>query len=176
MKFLMVEDDPGHTALITAQLEGIGGEVESSRTVARAIRMLGSGSDYDLVILDRTLADGDGFEVQRCLKHVSNPPPVLFVTSEDRVEDAVTAMRDGAQGYVVKRPDYLAVLEKEVSRILNSPNRATVGNRTEYEVRERQKLIVVLERNQWNVSATARELGMGRGKLRSRMSALGIDA
>lgn len=176
MKFLMVEDDPVHTELITAQLEEIGAEVESTPTVARAIRLLGEGSEYDLVILDRKLTDGDGFEVQRCLNNAQNPPPVLFVTSEDVVEEAVEAMRDGAMGYVIKRPDYLTVLEKEVSRILSTPRSVGVANRTEYEDRERVKLIAALERSQWNVSAAARELGMGRGKLRSRMAALGIDA
>ena len=176
MKFLLVEDDPNHSALMTARLEEIGGEVTLAQTVSHAIRALGRSREYDLVVLDQDLPDGKGFEVQACLKGFSDAPSVLFVTSDDSADAAVAAMREGAAGYVVKRSNYLAEFEKEVSRAVHAPGPVAAANRTEFEERERVTLRAVLERNQWNVSAAARELGMGRGKLRGRMSALGIDS
>ena len=80
MKFLLVEDDPNHSALMTARLEEIGGEVTLAQTVSHAIRALGRSREYDLVVLDQDLPDGKGFEVQACLKGFSDAPSVLFVT------------------------------------------------------------------------------------------------
>ena len=137
--------------------------------------MIGAQSPFDLVVLDQDLPDGMGFDVQQRLKESPTPPPVIFVTADDTAEHAVRAMKQGASGYVVKRPDYLIELNSEVSRILSTDEKVVAKNRTEYEERERSRLTQALERNQWNVSATARDLGMGRGKLRGRMAVLGID-
>jgi len=48
-------------------------------------------------------------------------------------------------------------------------------SRSAHERRERLRVLRALEDNDWNVSATARALGIGRGKLRSVMLALRID-
>ncbi|MBW2291628.1 MAG: hypothetical protein JRG94_04885 [Deltaproteobacteria bacterium] len=77
---------------------------------------------------------------------------------------------------MIKRPNYLIELNSEVSRILSTHETVVAKNRSEYEERERTRLTEALERNQWNVSATARDLGMGRGKLRGKLAMLGIDA
>ncbi len=176
MKFLLVEDDPSHAILISEQLKDLGAEVVCADTVAGAIRLLGAESPFDLVVLDQDLPDGMGFEVQARLKDNSAPPPVIFITSDDVVEHAVRAMKQGARGYVVKRPDYLIELIAEVSRILSTTESPAAETRSEYEERERRRLTEVLERNRWNVSATARELGIGRGMLRGQMVVLGIDS
>ncbi len=176
MKFLLVEDDPSHAVLMTEQLKSLGADVVRADTVASAIQRLGADPGFELVVLDRDLPDGQGFEVQDFLNTKSNAPPVLFATADDTAEPAVQAMKNGAEGYVVKRPSYLAELLKEASRILCAGDATAAGNRSEYEERQRCELTQALERNQWNVSATARQLGLGRGKLRSRMDALGINA
>ncbi|MCP4036076.1 MAG: DNA-binding response regulator [bacterium] len=175
MRFLLVEDDPSHVILMREHLSPHGAEVENVNTVAGAIRILGREQPYDLVLLDQDLPDGHGFEVQEFLCARSDAPPVIFVTSDDQAEHAVRAMQSGARSYVIKRPNYLIELDKEVSKVLQDRGNATAMTRTEYEERESRTLAEALERNDWNVSATARELGIGRGKLRSRMAALGID-
>lgn len=176
MKFLLVEDDPSHTVLMTSQLIGFGAEVLCTDSVGGAKQMIEAQSPFDLVVLDQDLPDGMGFEVQRELRRCSTPPPVIFVTADDTAEHAVRAMKQGARGYVIKRPNYLVELMSEVSRIVGKHDSIVSRNRSEYENRERFRLTRALERNQWNVSATARDLGMGRGKLRGKMATLGIDA
>lgn len=175
MRFLLVEDDPSHVILMREQLSPHGAEVENVNTVAGAIRVLGQECSYDLVLLDQDLPDGYGFEVQEFLCSRGDAPPVIFVTSDDQAEHAVRAMQGGARSYVIKRPNYLIELDKEVSKVLHDRASAAAMTRSEYEGRERRRLAEALERNDWNVSATARELGIGRGKLRSRMASLGID-
>ena len=44
-----------------------------------------------------------------------------------------------------------------------------------YERKEREQIVEVLNAHGWNVSATARALGMSRGRLRGRMARLGIE-
>lgn len=176
MKFLLVEDDPSHTILMSTQLNGFGAEILCTGTVGGAMQMIGTQSPFDLVVLDQDLPDGMGFDVQQRLRESPNPPPVIFVTADDTAEHAVRAMKQGASGYVIKRPNYLIELISEVSRILSADETVVAKNRSEYDELERTRLTEALARNQWNVSATARELGMGRGKLRGKMATLGIDA
>jgi DNA-binding NtrC family response regulator len=161
---------------MSSQLTGLGAEVLCANTVGSAMQMIGTQSPFDLVVLDQDLPDGMGFDVQQHLRESSTPPPVIFVTADDTAEHAVRAMKQGARGYVIKRPNYLIELISEVSRVLSKGKTVAARNRSEYETRERIRLTEALERNQWNVSATARELGMGRGKLRGKMAMLGIDA
>lgn len=175
MKLLLVEDDASHVMMMTEQLTGLGAEVVAVDTVAAAIRLLATDSIFDLAVLDQDLPDGSGFEVQDFLSKRSNPPPVLFVTADDRAEHAVRAMKSGARGYLVKRPNYLVELQKEVALIVDAPGVSASKTRSQHEERERSKLADALQRNRWNVSATARELGIGRGMLRNRMSVLGLD-
>jgi len=175
MRFLLVEDDASHALLMREQLSALGAEVENATSVAGAIRILAHGPTYDLVLLDQTLPDGDGYEVQDFLRRRGDPPPVIFVTSDDLAEHAVRAMQYGARGYVVKRPNYLVELGKEVAKLMHDRGAKPIKTRSAYEERERRKLAEALERNAWNVSATARELGIGRGKLRSRMATFRLD-
>jgi DNA-binding NtrC family response regulator len=175
MKLLLVEDDPSHAELMREHLSGLGAEVVAVDTIAGAMRLLESKTRFDLAVLDQDLPDGSAFDVQNFLNDGANPLPVLFVTADDQVEHAVLAMKQGARAYVVKRPDFLTQLTSEVSSIGNAFSGSVSRSRGAYEERERRRLSEALERNRWNVSATARELGIGRGMLRSRMSALGLD-
>ncbi len=48
-------------------------------------------------------------------------------------------------------------------------------SRVHFDARERALLTRVLEQHRWNVSATARALGLSRGALRGRMARLGVE-
>jgi DNA-binding NtrC family response regulator len=175
MKLLLLEDNASHSELMTERLQGLGADVVTAQTIAGAIALLEATPDFDLAVLDQDLPDGSGIEVLDFVRDRSDAMPILFVTSDDLAEHVVDAMKRGANGYVVKRPAYLTQLVQEVSSIMNAPEGSAAESRSEYEERERNKLAGVLQRNRWNVSASARELGMGRGMLRGRMSALGLD-
>ncbi len=56
----------------------------------------------------------------------------------------------------------------QLSRMESKPS-------VQYEVREREEIVVALNAHGWNVSATARALDMSRGRLRGRMARLGIE-
>ncbi len=170
MRVMVVEDDDAHALLIAECLKELGAQIDHVKTQTDAFKSLARGK-FDLVVLDMGLPDGSGLEIQKSLKAWLDPPPVLFVTSDDLAEHAVKAMRDGAVDYVVKRPNYLEEMRRAVVRLLEGDE----SPRGEFIDRERNELLAALGANRWNVSSTARELGMSRGKLRGRMKVLGLD-
>jgi DNA-binding NarL/FixJ family response regulator len=56
----------------------------------------------DIVLLDIRLADGSGLEVNRWLSEHHPEVRVIMLTMSDDQDTALTALRDGASGYLVK--------------------------------------------------------------------------
>jgi len=168
---LIVEDDASHLLLIRRCLEDFAFSVEAATSVREAIQKCRTKT-FGLLVLDVDLPDGTGFEVQDALGPEGNRPAVVFVTSDDLAEDAVRAMRSGAAHYVVKRPAYLKDLKRVMHELLAAD---PLSHREKFEQHQRDTLLSALEEHRWNISATARALGMSRGKLRGRMKALGLD-
>jgi len=69
--------------------------------VREAIRTL-EGQEFDLVVTDMRMPDGDGMEVMRAARRLSPSTAVILLTAYGSVPDAVKAMRDGALDYVTK--------------------------------------------------------------------------
>lgn len=56
---------------------------------------------YDLILLDVTLPDGDGFSFYKEMKEQIQVP-VIFLTAKDLEDDIVTGLELGAADYIVK--------------------------------------------------------------------------
>jgi DNA-binding NtrC family response regulator len=109
---LVIDDDPGFRKLLETILSKEGYQVQSGGTVAEALR-LGRAREFDLVISDLKLPDGDGLEILRWWKENSPATPVLMVTAFGSVNSAVEAMKLGAVDYIGKplgSPDELRLL------------------------------------------------------------------
>lgn len=98
---LLVEDDPGHAALITRALKGLADEVVHARNGAEAIELLESEL-AEVVFCDLHLPDISGSEVIAKIKKMRPGLPIIVVTSSSNLDDAVKAMREGAWDYLVK--------------------------------------------------------------------------
>jgi len=61
--------------------------------------------EFDLVITDLRLPDGDGMELLEETKRLSNGSPVILVTGHGSEETAVQAMKKGAFNYLSKPID-----------------------------------------------------------------------
>lgn len=82
--------------------------------------------DYDLVILDINLPDGDGIDLLGDQRRKGLSTPVVMLTARLEVDDRVAALDFGADDYVVK-PFDLRELEARVRALI----RRTQGNATE---------------------------------------------
>lgn len=123
-RVLLVEDDTAHALLMRETLETLGGRIEHARTQAAALAALERRA-FDVVVLDAGLPDGSGFEIQARICSREEPPPIVFVTSDDLAEHAVDALRAGAAHYVIKRPSYLDQMREAVCDVLSQlPQRA----------------------------------------------------
>ncbi len=118
IRLLLVEDDPDAAALMIETLgDHFGAGSIIHRGTFRALRGE-SLESYDLVLSDMNLPDALGLEVLDLV--LANRPdlPVVFVTAEGIMENAITAIRRGAYDYIVKTGDYLFSLPVIVEKNL----------------------------------------------------------
>jgi PAS domain S-box-containing protein len=103
-RLLLVEDNPGDADLIREMLEGAGPAGFSIETVPRlsdAVSRLKSNA-IDLVLLDLGLPDSSGLETFLKLKAAVPDVPTIILTGNVDQETAVTAVKAGAQDFLVK--------------------------------------------------------------------------
>jgi len=115
-KILLVEDDKNIVTNLTEFLQKEGFFVESVAGQAAAIKKLDEGG-YDLILLDVSLADGNGFAVCAAAKADSNVA-VIFLTASGDEYSVVTGLDMGADDYINKpfRPRELVSRIKNVLR------------------------------------------------------------
>lgn len=111
-KILIIEDDLAFGTMIQTWLRKKGFEVEKATSVGAALRLLQEDSQRDLILSDLRLPDHDGLTTLRWLHKQSLHIPFIVMTSYAEVQNAVLAMKSGANDYVAKpfHPDIL--LEK----------------------------------------------------------------
>ena len=110
-RLLIVEDDLGIATILRDNLVIDGFEVRLASTAVDALRECQSFAP-DLVLLDITLPDGDGFELCQVLRH-GGRRPVIFVSARGQRADKVRGLGLGADDYVTKPFD----IEELVARI-----------------------------------------------------------
>lgn len=98
---LILEDDLTFSLMLTTWLGKKGFEVKTVASVGDAKRRIGS-EQYDLILSDLRLPDGDGIELLKWLK--ANHPliSVIMMTSYAEIQTAVQAMKLGAADYIAK--------------------------------------------------------------------------
>lgn len=113
---LLVEDDQRIVENLTDYLEGEGFRVRSASGQAQALERL-EQEPFDLVLLDISLADGNGFAVCSAVKALYRLP-VIFLTASGDEYSTVTGFEVGADDYVPKpfRPRELLMRIKNVLR------------------------------------------------------------
>jgi DNA-binding NtrC family response regulator len=85
--------------------------VLEARDQPEAVRMLQTMQPA-VVLSDLRLHEGDGFGVLRAAKEIDADIPVIVMTAYGSIEDAVTAMKEGAMDFLAKPvdPDHLLLL------------------------------------------------------------------
>ena len=112
---LLVEDDKSIVTNLTEFLQKEGFAITAVDGQAKALALLEtSAADFDLLLLDVSLAEGNGFAVCRAVK-ANTSLPVIFLTASGDEYSVVTGLDLGADDYIAKpfRPREL------VSRIHN---------------------------------------------------------
>lgn len=127
-RILLVEDDQLIVESLVELLSSEGYAIDSVSTQREAIsRVLldpaeGDGTPYALVLLDVTLAEGNGFAVCSAIKQQRPELPVIFLTASDDEFTTVAGIQMGADDYIAKpfRPRELLARVAAVIRRLGS--------------------------------------------------------
>jgi DNA-binding response OmpR family regulator len=107
MRLLLVEDEAELAEAVQLGLVRAGYAVDVAGTASAAYEKLTVNS-YDLLLLDLTLPDGDGFAICRSIRSGEMPVVggtdlrVLMLTARGALADRVRGLDDGADDYVVK--------------------------------------------------------------------------
>ena len=132
-RILLVEDDPAIVSALTELLEGEGYAVDTAATqtaaLARALPSSGdSARSYALVLLDVSLAEGNGLAVCGALKQAVPELPVMFLTASSDEFTTVTGLELGADDYIAKpfRPRELLARIASVLRRTQPASRRTI--------------------------------------------------
>lgn len=102
-QILVVEDQPATSDLISEVLREEGYEVKTADCLQKARQNLQRAMP-ELVILDRSLPDGDGLDLCRELRSApkSSGLPLLILTAKKAVEERVSGLKGGADDYLIK--------------------------------------------------------------------------
>ena len=114
-KILLIEDDPSIVSALTEYLSAEGFAVDSVSGELGADGRLRSGQ-YELLLVDISLAQGDGFGV--CRRAKERGLPVIFLTASGDENSVVRGFDMGADDYIPKpfRPRELVSRIKNVLR------------------------------------------------------------
>ncbi|MBD1386546.1 response regulator transcription factor [Mucilaginibacter rigui] len=112
MKILIVEDEQGLRENMLTYLSEDNNICESCADLATAITKL-AGYQYDFVLLDIGLPDGEGFEILHYLKKEMRNEAVIIISARNSLDDRIKGLNIGADDYLVK-PFHLAELKARI--------------------------------------------------------------
>ncbi|MCY6960557.1 response regulator transcription factor [Clostridium brassicae] len=126
MRILVVEDDRLLNNTLCYNLSSVGYEIDAAMTKAAASRFF-EKQDYDLIVLDINLPDGNGFDFCREIKERRPDTAVIFLTANDMESDMLRGFELGADDYVTK-PFPISVFRKKVSAMLSRIQKQNGGD------------------------------------------------
>lgn len=116
MNILLIEDTESIIKGLTYSFEKNNYNLTVKTTKKDSKEYLINNSDIDLIILDITLPDGNGFELfENTIKSLR--VPTIFLTAKDEEDDIVKGLNVGAEDYITK-PFSTKELIARVNRIL----------------------------------------------------------
>lgn len=160
-----VDDDPLFLDALSMTLEGAGLDVRSYRSGKEFLRQYHADGTSCLV-LDVSLPDLSGLEVQQQLVERGDPMPIVFISGRGDVSTSVTALKNGAFHFLEKPVDDDELVQSVVDALKwdrhrreNERQHAGVLNKFEtLTARERQIMSMVVRDH--SSKQIARELGI----------------
>ena len=101
MRILLVEDEPEMVSALRAALKRHDMVVDHAASLLEAGEFV-AADNYDAILLDRQLPDGDGLSLVPTLRASRNTTPVLVLTAKGDTSDKVDGLDMGADDYLTK--------------------------------------------------------------------------
>lgn len=131
MKILIIEDEPQMLENMRETLAQEKYQIEIAADYKTASSKLGV-YDYDCILLDINLPDGNGLELLKQIKSHGKDEGVIIVSARDSLDDRLKGLNLGADDYLSK-PFHNAELNARVKAILRrlnfeGQNKIEIGN------------------------------------------------
>lgn len=167
--YLIVDDDEVFAQVLERSLQRQEKQVLLAHSIAQAVEIVGKvESPITHAIVDLKLGEESGLELTKRLKDLIPEIKIVILTGFSSISTAVEAIKLGATQYLCKPADIDEILlafdgeeGDETTEIASSPPSVS---RLEWEHIQK-----VLHRNDGNISATARDLGMHRRTLQRKL-------
>lgn len=116
MKILIVEDELALSKSIVSYLNSENYLCEVANNFNDAIEKSDS-YDYDCVLLDISLPDGNGLSVLKSLKENNKTEGVIIISAKNSIEDKIEGLKLGADDYLPK-PFHLSELSARIAAVI----------------------------------------------------------
>lgn len=115
-RILIIEDDFVLNKTLNYSLTSSGYDVTSTTSANNAINLLDSIVQYDLILLDINLPDGDGYNMCKYIKCNYPDIIIIFITGNDLESDQIKCYELGAIDYIIK-PFSIEVLLRKIKAL-----------------------------------------------------------
>ena len=116
MKILIVEDEEMLSENIALYLKQENYDCEIAQNFRTAMDKIG-GFDYDCILLDITLPDGNGLNILRELKKDKKTNGVIIISAKNALDDKIEGLNLGADDYLDK-PFHLSELSARIAAVI----------------------------------------------------------
>ena len=120
MKILIVEDEPALNKSMVDYLSSQQYLCESVSNYRDAIEKT-ELYQYDCIVLDIMLPDGNGLQILQALKDAHKTDGVIIISAKNELDDKIKGLRLGADDYLTK-PFHLSELSVRIAAILRRKN------------------------------------------------------
>ncbi|WP_343699984.1 response regulator transcription factor [Chitinophaga sp.] len=124
MKILIIEDESALGKSIAAYLEAESYTCELAPDKKTALNKI-EAFDYDCILLDISLPDGNGLQVLQALKANHKTDGVIIISARDSIDDRIQGLQLGADDYLTK-PFHLSELSARIAAVIR--RRRFAGN------------------------------------------------
>ncbi len=128
MRFLLIEDNQKLSSAVAERLHLDGHAVDCADTLNAASACI-AVADYDLILLDIMLPDGDGRDFLEQHRQAKNRTPIIVTTARSAVSDRVGLLDLGADDYITKPFDF-SELEARCRAVLRRQGGAADNNKS----------------------------------------------
>ena len=111
-RILIVEDDSLLNKTLAYNLTSDGYDITAAPNAKIAANKL-AGAEYDLVLLDINLPDGNGYDLCKLIKPEHPDTMVIFLTANDQESDQIYGYEVGAVDYITK-PFSIGALQRKI--------------------------------------------------------------
>ncbi|AQX51264.1 MULTISPECIES: response regulator transcription factor [Elizabethkingia] len=116
MKILIIEDEIALSKSIATYLKQENYLCETATNFNTAIEKVDS-YDYDCILLDISLPDGNGLSVLKNLKENDKTDGVIIISAKDSIDDKIAGLTLGADDYIPK-PFHLSELSARIAAVI----------------------------------------------------------